>query len=247
MKVSVFFSFLLSLLVFACRSNNTSLEFPKSHLRIALIDTVYMPSPDNACFISGNKLAFPRIRTGNDSVDFIINNTLKNKFTSYEYPNETLDSAFIHYSQNSVTEMNFSVTYNQDNILSLQIDAEWCTAHLSYFSHYFNFDLLTGKEIKLMEVINLDEKQKHLIQTSRQFQLQEYRKEMISVNKETPSELTDDELETILERTQECDSTFNFNEFVLYPDSFEIIWNCELPHYMRNYDPIFHLKYPNSN
>lgn len=233
--------------MFACRNNNASLGLPKSAGIIALIDTVYLPSPDNVCFISGNKLAFPRIRTGNDSVDFIINNTLKNKFTSFEYPNETLDSAFIHYSQNSVTEMNFSVTYNQDNILSIQIDAEWCTAHLSYFSHYFNFDLHTGKQIILSDAINLDEKQKHLIQTSRQFQLQEYREEMISLNKETPSNLSYDELEIISARIQECDSTFNYDEFILYPDSFEIIWNCELPHYMRNYNPIFHLKYPNSN
>jgi hypothetical protein len=135
---------------------------------------------------------------------------------------------------------------HQGSQVSVAIIDIWCTAHLSYFSNYFNFDLRTGKEIILSDAINLDEKQRHLIQTSRQFQLQEYRKEMITLNKETPSDLTDDELEIISARLQECDSTFNFDEFVLYPDSFEIIWNCDLPHYMRNYNPIFHLKFPNS-
>ncbi|WP_339866542.1 hypothetical protein [uncultured Algoriphagus sp.] len=55
--------------------------------------------------------------------------------------------------------------------------------------------------------------------------------------------LTQDEYDSAIEYYNECDNTFNLNQFALYPNSIEIIEECRLPHVMKPLTPIIELKY----
>ena len=50
--------------------------------------------------------------------------------------------------------MSYEVTYKRNGILSMNIFAEGCGAHCSSWYTYFNFDLKTGKTLKLSDLIS---------------------------------------------------------------------------------------------
>ena len=49
-----------------------------------------------------------------------------------------------------------------------------------------------------------------------------------------------------LEYYQECESSFDMEDFVLYPDKIEIIHSCYLPNAIKNLTPVISLVYKRS-
>ncbi|MEN9649621.1 MAG: hypothetical protein RL094_588 [Candidatus Parcubacteria bacterium] len=59
----------------------------------------------------------------------------------------------IQSEEHGIVEMDYSVNYDKNNILSLSIGVDTMGAYPDYFTSNFNFDVRTGKQIKLEDII----------------------------------------------------------------------------------------------
>jgi len=101
---------------------------------------------------------FPIIKTKSSTVSNRINNTLCSDFLEVDrskikksifeniWPNE-------ENSNGRLSDISYEVLQNSKRILSISISAEGCGAYCEPFTRYYNFDLQTGKEIKLEHLL----------------------------------------------------------------------------------------------
>ena len=124
------------------------------------IDTliVKLKVSDSFKELQSDRMNFPIIKTGNKEIDSLINFDLKNKFTSNEYPTDSIDSTLIKWADDQIIDIDFKVTYNKNGILSINISAEGCGAYCSYWTEYFNYSTVTGKTLDFSEIIDTTKK-----------------------------------------------------------------------------------------
>ena len=126
-----------------------------SFSQIIKVDTLHL-SKSKQSTRSFNKLIYPVIKTGNTTIDSIINFDLKNKYTFNEAPNLSVDETLKQWIGDQIVYINFNITYHQNNILSLNIETEDCTAYCSSWTSYFNYNTKTGKPIKIASILKLE-------------------------------------------------------------------------------------------
>ena len=90
--------------------------------QVVQVDTFRLAESEHFKDIQSDKMNFPVVRSGDKRIDSLINRDLKNRFTRNEYRNETLDSTLTKWAGDQIVLLDFQVTYNQNEILSIKIN-----------------------------------------------------------------------------------------------------------------------------
>jgi len=189
-------------------------------------------------------IIYPIIKTSNASVSKLINDRLMSAILS-PYGDDTLNlqSALKSSIEGGLARLYYEITYRKNGILSLIITGEGCGAYCSNWKTYFNFDLRTGKEIGIKDVIaesKLDHFQQ-IVWNDKIAALQLYKEEEKSFleQKEIDSSIYD----WVMEQVQNCIDHVNLDEFFLSPQGIEIIDDCDMPHAIQSQTPTYNLRY----
>jgi hypothetical protein len=158
-----------------------------------------------------------------------------------------LKSGLISQINDGLTDVSYEVSYNKNNILSLNIYIEGSGGnHIAFYTTYLNFDLINGKEITLSNLIKKEkiDSFKNKVFLDRKDSLNKYKQEEFNLIKEKIIDSSD--YQWIVGRLDEENiMDENFAEtFSLSDEGIEIIEPIEFPSAIRSQEPTFHLKYP---
>lgn len=190
-----------------------------------------------------DKMNFPVIRTGRKTIDSLINNDIKNRFTDNEYPNLPIKEALNKWAEDGVVYLDFEVTFNKNGIISLNISAEGCGAYCTDWTEYYNYSTINGMPVSIATIIDTTGGFRDLVLKDNNNQFGKYKRDLKKQYLSKDEDLDSDTYKMALESCEECESTFNFRTFKLSPDSIEIIENCWVPHFMLPLTPYIELKY----
>ncbi len=209
------------------------------------VDTlsVKLTTSDSFKELQSENMIFPIIKTGNKEIDSLINFDLKNKFTSNEYPTDSIDSTLIKWAGDQIIDIDFLVTYNNNGILSLNISAEGCGAYCSYWTEYYNYSIATGKPLDISEVIDTIGEFKTRVLKDNKSQFKKQKIELKEMLNDPEAELDQSTYEWALEYYGNCENSFTLNSFSINQDFIEIIHSCYLPNAIKSLTPIIELKY----
>ncbi|RKS42545.1 hypothetical protein BC962_3212 [Gillisia mitskevichiae] len=205
------------------------------------IDTLKIILSERINDLNSTQMNYPLIRTGDKKIDSLINYDLKNKVTLNEMPTASIDSTLNEWASYGVVSFDFDVNYNKNGILSLEINGEGCGAYCETWSNYYNYSTINGKALKLSDILEL-EYLKEDIYSRKSEQYEKNRKEL-KQQLEVDEGLDLRTYNFILERYNECDSSFQIDEFALFNDRIEIIENCYMIHALRAAMPFINIEY----
>lgn len=191
-------------------------------------------------------IIIPVVVTKNATVSKMINDKIKEEAFSLER-NQDTKSGLKSQINDGLTDVLYEVTYNKNYILSLNIYVEGSGGnHLTFYTSYFNFDLRSGMEIGLSDLIRKEkiDSFKAKIFQDRKDSLDEYKREEFTLIKDRIIDSAD--YQWIIDQVNEennMDEGFGEN-FSLSNEGIEIIEPIEFPSAIKSQEPIFHLKYP---
>lgn len=207
------------------------------------IDTLFLHSTEELKNFPVTEMKFPIIRSKDSEIDIKINTDLKNRFTGNEFPNLPTDSTLIKWTNQSITFLDFNVTYNKNDLISLSITAESCGAYCTMWTDYFTYSTVTGKLVKINEIIILTDKFINNVISDKDEQYTQQKRELKEMLLDKNSGLNDDNYSTALEYYETCEQSFEIKDFALYDEYLQLIHECYLPRMMRHFTPIITLKY----
>lgn len=211
-----------------------SVQIKPYQLAIELREAMAEPTPE--------KLLFPIIHSGDDNIDTIINTDLKNRFTNNESPNANLESTLKQWANNQVTSLGYTVTFNQNNLLSLNISSEWCSAYCIFTTDYFNYSIVRGEWLDISQVIDI-KSFKPIVYADAKIQFAQQRQALIEQMNTPEEQQYSADYQAALEYYQQCEDNFSLNTFALYPDRLEIIADCYFPYGIHMFAPTIDLTY----
>lgn len=189
------------------------------------------------------KLKFPIINSGQKSIDKTINNDIKNRFTGNEFPTLSTKLAIDKWADEQIVYLDFVVTFNQYNLLSLSISAEGCGANCTGWTEYYNYNLTTGKFLKLNDLINNLQEFEKLVSSDKAEQYNHQRILLKKLLSDSKSDLNIATYESALTYYNECDDDFKLEQFSIHKGYLDIIANCHLPNAIKNLTPTIKLQY----
>ena len=189
-------------------------------------------------------IIYPIIKTSKASVDKIINDRIASQILS-PYGDDTLDlrSALRTSIEGGLSSLYYEIAYRKNEILSLIINGEGCGAYCTPWKVYFNFDLRTGGELKIGDVIRESKLDsfRQIVFNDKRGALQLYKAEEKSLLEQ--KEIDSSTYDWVMERVENCIVNVNLNEFSLSPLGIEIIDNCDMPHAIQSQTPSYKLSY----
>lgn len=194
--------------------------------------------------IKDSTIIYPIVTTKNVSVNKLINDKIKEKIFEPESNKTSIKKAVEEQTSNGMTDLSYEVTYNKKGILSLHTDGEGCYAYCSTWSTYFNFDVNTGKEITIKDIIDEDKIDSFIKMVfSKKVSI------LATYKEEEKTALEKNEIDTatynwILEQVEtNCINTIDVEQFILSDTGISIMNPCEFPHVIRAIEPTFDLIY----
>lgn len=206
------------------------------------VDTLFIPILNNYNY-QNEHLKFPIIKTGNPAIGNAINKDLKNRLTDNEYPNLPTDSTIVKWADDMIISLDFNVTFTNNNLISLQINAEGCGAYCTPWTEYFTYNYKTGEFLTIDKIININGSFKDRVIKDKDHQYAQQKKELKEMLLNPDAGLDSQTYQSALSLYEGCQNEFTIDSFALYPDYLEIIDNCSLPHAIKNLTPIINLKY----
>lgn len=193
-------------------------------------------------------IIYPVIITNNNPVNKKINDTIIASFAYSEFNGLLIDAQLDSAIATNLVALTYTVTYNQNNILSIMIDAEGCGAYCSNWTSCFNFDLKTGASLSVKDFLKNDKYEifKNKIQKQKTEALIDYQKDLKQsfekkeVDKETYEWAID-------EVTNNCMKSLSLDEFILYPNNIVLYDDCDFPHAIRGFQPVYNFNYKYSD
>ena len=207
------------------------------------IDTLKFQSTFSPAPVQASELTFPIIKTGDRAIDSLINTDLRNRFTDNEYSDLPADSVLKRWAAGRIVELGFAITYMADGLISLNISAEGCGAHCSSWTDHFTYSTVTGRYISLNEIVDTSAKFRDLVIADRKKQYEEQRGELKKTLADKTSGLDDECYNWASKRYDECERSFKFGAFALFPDHLKIFENCDFPRAIRALTPVIELRY----
>jgi hypothetical protein len=183
------------------------------------------------------------IKTGNDQVDILLNKDLKNRFTNNQFPELPTDSTLLKWATEQVVYLNFEITYNKNNLISLVIIAEACGAHCNGWTEQFTYSTATGKYISITDIIDTTGEFKNIVIAEKNKQFAEQKQELKKMYADKTSGLDEETYKTAIALYDECEQKFMFDSFALYHNHLEIINECYFPNALKPLIPIIELKF----
>jgi hypothetical protein len=195
---------------------------------------------------------FPFIKAKSSTVSNRINNTLCSDFLDVDR-NKIKKSIFENVwaseekSMNRLHDISYEVLQNSSRIFSISISAEGCGAYCEGFTRYYNFNLQTGKQFLLQELLTADGKK--LLLESINKQKKETLEHKIRLAKETlrrkGSSLSEEDkeyYEEMIEVYNNClerkYSSFEYAQFSLQQKTLIVFTGRCSAHVNRNVDEL---------
>ncbi|MBI1288657.1 MAG: hypothetical protein GC178_13895 [Flavobacteriales bacterium] len=208
------------------------------------IDTLHLIGSQEYNFLVRDKLYYPIIRTGNEELDSLLNTDIKDRFTYESFKGLPVETSIVEWSKEQITFTDFKVSYNANGILSFTINAEGCGAYCTQWTDYFNYSTVKGVALRLTDVIEISPEFAQELQENRKNQFDKARSDLTELFADTSFGLDTMSYHWAMEQYDNCETRIEYDEFVLYPNHFELITPCTLPHAIRNLSPSIHLSYP---
>lgn len=99
-------------------------------------------------------IIYPLIFKGNNYVDSVINTQIKiDLFSADEDDEDIMQLLQENINEYGLTDLSYAISYQNNQLLSMQILQEGCGAHCSSWTTYFNFDLKTGNKLSIEDLI----------------------------------------------------------------------------------------------
>lgn len=197
----------------------------------------YYNSPDTT-------IIFPTVITKNSIADSRINNSIRKAVIEEYDDKKSLLRNIRDFIDNMILlHLSYDVTLNK-KILSLSIFKESCGAYCYSTRTYFNFDIATGKEVTISDIIleNKLDSFTALVKADKTSFLEEYKKEQNEEFKDVADSSTHNWIVDKVDH--DCQSNISTEQFSLSPNTLEIFDPCEFPHAIRSFSPFYELKYP---
>lgn len=205
------------------------------------IDTLKFSKEEESA--NSQVLRFPVIKTGNEKINAEINRYIKKRFAENEWNNPITDSIFIREIRESLTSLDFEVTFNKNGVLSFNITAEGCGAYCTTWTEYFNYSISTGKRIEVNDIIDLSESFKEKVLQDMRLQYSREKSALKKMRDDANSGLDEETYTWALEYYEGCESSFEVIDVALHSEYLEIIHECHLPRMIMALTPVIELKY----
>lgn len=108
------------------------------------VDTFQFKKSEKIKDIGGSKMNYPLVRLADKEIAAAINTDIQQRFTRNGYLEASLDSMLIKWADDLIVFLDFEVTYQQNDILSLNISGESCGAYCTRWTDYFNYSTKSG-------------------------------------------------------------------------------------------------------
>lgn len=195
---------------------------------------------------SSEAMYFPVVVTGKKSVDDLINEDMRTRFTGNEYPNESLESTLISWASEQIISLGYDVTYNRKGILSLNISAIGCGAYCSGWTAYYNYSTVNGKFLEISDVIDLRDEFTSLVNQDKKDQFVVQKEELLKKFNDPTWGLDQETYEFALEEYDLCNGEVIFQSYLLSLSGIQFIDDCQLPHVIESLSLEISLKYSKS-
>ena len=188
---------------------------------------------------------YPIISTNNPNVSKLINDEIKVQILNADKENPDVLKNLNALRNDGLTDLSYEVTFNKNYVLSFSIyTQESGGSHLVDNTTYFNFDLKTGKQLSLSDLI---------VQSKiNSFQRQGSSDKLDSLNKHKKEELNlflQNEVDSLTykwvieEINANCTTQLDLKDFLLSNTYIEIVDRCQFPYAIRSQEPYYHLRY----
>ncbi|HET9136979.1 MAG TPA: hypothetical protein VFO76_10100 [Candidatus Kapabacteria bacterium] len=130
-----------------------------------------------------------------------------------------------------------TVTYVSDNLISFQIGYEWVGAYPTSGKRYFTFDLTTGKQLTIDDLIKADKRAvfRKLLRTLQHKVIEKFR--AASLENAKTKQISQDDLDIIEDHIKsDCMQSFDSTRFSIYPYAMVVMIDCEFPHAIQALD-----------
>lgn len=188
-------------------------------------------------------IVFPVVITKSIAINKKINDKIKEEMFLLEDDKISARTALIDHIGSGLINMSYHITFKRNGILSMTIYSEGCGAYCSSWNTYFNFDLKTGDEITIEDIVDKSkfDSLRKIVFTDKTTALETYRKQqtkLLSQNQDDSAAYT-----WSVELADECMEVLKLDNFSLSEASLQIMDGCEFPHVIRSQTPTFELKY----
>lgn len=231
-------SVLIFLLTFVVTCHLISCHNGSVHITNIISDTIIVKNIK----IKKNQ-AFPSIITAKDDIDQKINTDLANRHTDDEYPNMSVDKVLTNWANEGIESVSYTVTYNQNDLISFFINTEACGAYCTSWAKYYTYSVVTGEYLSIDRIVRLSDEFKNKINQDREQRYDVEITELEKLYKEHPEDLDSATCSEIVESYKGCKSDFQINDFLLYPKHLSLMEKCDLPHALNSFGLSFSLNY----
>ena len=204
------------------------------------IDTLFLHKDEKSIYVNSNQFKFPVVRTGSENIDLKINSDLRRDF--FNDNDRSLESD-LEWVDESLIYLGFWVTFNRNGVLSLNINAESCGAYCTIWTSYYSYSTVTGERLNIDDVVYLSEEFKEMVVSDKDSQYTKEKDRLERMRSDINSGLDEEDFNLAVEYYENCQKSFQINEFVLHDDYLQIICECNLPRMIRNLTPVVMLKY----
>ena len=186
---------------------------------------------------------YPVISTNNKITDDKINNRIIEELTGEVKPT-VIRKTLMQQMNEGLSELDYDISMNTKNVLSLKLIALGCGAHCSSWNLYFNFNPVTGEPISLSDVIN-----KNDLDSFRSIVSRDKTKALARDKKVKDSLFAHQAIDSATYEfvtgyvSHNCAKELHVEKFILSAHGLEIIDRCEFPYAARDMEPLYELKY----
>lgn len=184
----------------------------------------------------GNEAALPIVLSGDPKLDLLINNDFLKDYLPEGQSGDDWEKRVSAIADEAYSKVYYEVTLNENNLLSFSVTTETCTAYCSEWTHYYSYDMKTGKRIKaseIMDVAKANEIVKKQVEKG-------YAKHLEKTLAEVEDDMTKD---LIKEELDGCENSFKVEDFKLFKDEIEIVDHCSFRNVIKGFSPSLTLKF----
>jgi hypothetical protein len=189
-------------------------------------------------------IVYPIIITKSQSVNSLINQKIEEELSGYSENTKSIQSILDDLINDGVTDISYTVTFNRNYILSLNINVFSCGAHCTSETKYVNFDLQTGQTITINDLIDNAkiDSLRNIVYKDKIKAINLYKLELLKRMQKKEIDSSDYSF-VIDELNNNCANSINLENFSLSNSYLQIADNCDFPTVIRSFEPDYELKY----
>jgi hypothetical protein len=193
-----------------------------------------------------NLIVFPIIKTGNKKTDLNIQleilKSLRLDTLLVKYPVKTIIDSSVYYG---LTSMNYRVTFNKNDLLSIAIEYGHCGANCWTTKVFLNFNMLNGNLMSIYDIINPLEKESFIkqVKSEKLAKLELFKKSLINQFDTIKSKNDKESYKYIIGEINNCEKSVYIDDFQIEENKITIYNKCYWAYYLSYYEPELFITY----